>query len=109
MVLARVADAALRRDVEAGSDQSHAAAEAGQLHANPLLPKLRKKDAIMFSSCIYNFQLNGSSVNGTTARLALKRLAGPSLLLWTSPLASAQLRRMKEKEAIGEGWKRGEE
>lgn len=37
------------------------------------------------------------------------RLAGSSLLLWTSPLASTQLRRMKEKEAIGEGWKRGEE
>lgn len=37
------------------------------------------------------------------------RLVGPSLLLWTFPLASAQLRRMNEKETIGEGWKRGEE
>lgn len=39
-MLARVAGAALGRDVEVGSDQSHAAAEAGQLHSNPLLPKL---------------------------------------------------------------------
>lgn len=36
------------------------------------------------------------------------RLVGPFLLLWTFHLPSAQLRRMNEKEAIGEGWKRGE-
>lgn len=35
----------------------------------------------MFYSCIHNFQLNGSSVNGTTARLALKRLASSSCAL----------------------------
>jgi len=35
-------------------------------------------DFLGFFPCIYNFQLNGNSVNRTTARLALKRLASSS-------------------------------
>lgn len=59
MVLARVADAALGRDGEAGSDQSHAAAEAGQLHANPLLPKL----VCSAFSCKHGSSVAGSHIS----------------------------------------------
>lgn len=32
----------------------------------------KNKDIVMFSPCIYNLWLDGSSVNGTTARLTRK-------------------------------------
>lgn len=46
----------LGRDIETDSDQSHAAAEAGQLHSNPLLPKL----ACSAFSCKHGSPVSGS-------------------------------------------------
>lgn len=49
---------ALGRDVEAGCLQSHAAAEAGQLHSNPLLPKLVSSAF----SCKHGSPVSGSHI-----------------------------------------------
>lgn len=59
MVLAHVDGAVLGSDIEAGSDQSHAAAEAGQLHSNPLLPKL----VCSAFSCKHGSPVSGSHIN----------------------------------------------